>query len=195
MPRQRYRSKLEVFRDVLVATRHSSKKTRIMGLANLNHSGFQKHMEFARDQGLIVVNHGDYCLTDRADRVLAALQELMAKSNELDRAIQSLERSAVPRSATRWSEGAVLRNVSRIAWNDVERASDTPSSAFARSGAFNPSLPGLTGRRRDIAEILSGFSLTEPATVTTARSGRSVRRRQPETDETLPRQGVTRRRS
>lgn len=169
MARQRYRSKLEVFRDVLVATRHASKKTRIMGLANLNPTTFHKHMDFAIDQGLIVINGGEYHLTDKADRVLAALQELMAKSNELDRAIQSLERSAVPKNRNQWSEGAVLRNVSRIAWGEVHQSGSVGPSAFSKSGGLSRAPGGAHREPRTITEILSAIPLASPPTLTSSR--------------------------
>lgn len=155
LPRQRYRSKLEVFRDLLVATRHASRKTRIIGLANLNRSTFQKHMAIARAGGLVTLAESEYRLTEKADRVLAALQELMAKSNELDLTIQFLERSGLPPATKRWTEGAVLRQLSRVAWSEADVSSRSTGLAFARSGGISATPSGVSSRKHDIEEILS----------------------------------------
>jgi len=129
-----YRTKVEVFRDVLAAVRLSSKKTRIIGLANLNPATFRRHMTLARSQGLVSVIGGDYLLTDKASQVLDALDQLVTKSRELDDVVQLLERNALPTHSESWTSGAVLRHISRMAWSDVQRsAGDTPTS-FARSG-------------------------------------------------------------
>ena len=41
-----YRSKVEILRDFLVAIQESGKKTRIIGLANLNPSSFRPYLRF-----------------------------------------------------------------------------------------------------------------------------------------------------
>lgn len=180
MARARYRSKLEVFRDLLVATRHASKKTRIIGLANLNPSTFQRHMAIARAQGLVTVAAGGFQLTQKADQVLAALQELMAKSNELDNTIQFLERSGLPPAGTRWSDGTVLRQVSRLAWGETGGPSPSTGSAFARSGGVATKSPGEYGPSGGIEELLSTIA---------TRRGHSARLATPHRalgDEALP---------
>lgn len=165
MAQPRYRSKLEVFRDLLAATRRASRKTRIIGLANLNPQTFQKYIEFARGRGLVVENDGRYTLTDRADRALAVLQELMAKSNELDSAVQQLERSTCLGRIAGWSEGEVLRQISRMTWGEMHDEGRSVHASFARSAGVAPapvgklvvgnprlevlpSLPALGRRRR-----------------------------------------------
>ncbi len=172
MARQRYRSKLEVLRDLLVATRHASKKTRIMGLGNFNPATFRKHMGFAVDQGLVVANNGDYRLTNRADQVLAALQELMAKSTELDITIQFLERSGLPPGAKQWSEGAVLRQVSRLAWSEGTRVGSGTPSSFARSGAISSAPTGLPKTNGADSDPPSILNLSDPPSMAVARRGR-----------------------
>jgi predicted transcriptional regulator len=174
LPRARYRSKLEVFRDLLVATRHAPKKTRIIGLANLNPSTFQKHMAIARSGGLVTVTNGEYNLTEKADRVLAALQELMAKSNELDITIQFLERNGLPPATNRWTDGAVLRQVSRAAWSEAESLSHSPGSALARSGGIGASASGSPDRKRDIEEILSALATGRRSPLPSSRSGHGL---------------------
>jgi hypothetical protein len=115
-------------------------------------------MAIARSGGLVTVASGEYNLTDKADRVLAALQELMAKSNELDITIQFLERSGLPPATKRWTEGAVLRQVSRAAWSESESLSHSPGSGFARSAGLSANSSGSSGRKRDIEEILSALA-------------------------------------
>jgi predicted transcriptional regulator len=153
----RYRSKLEVFRDLLVAARHASKKTRIIGLANLNPSTFKKHMATARAGGLVTVTDGEYRLTVKADRVLAALQQLMAKSTELDLTLQFLEQSGLPSAGHPWKEGTVLRQVSRVAWGDGASSSHPSPASLSRSGGFAPSTPRRRSGKREIDEILVGL--------------------------------------
>jgi predicted transcriptional regulator len=140
-----YRTKVEVFRDVLAAVRLSSKKTRIIGLANLNPATFRRHMTVARSHGLVTVIGGDYLLTDKANRVLDALDQLVAKSRELDDVVQLLERNALPTNGEPWTSGAVLRNISRMAWNDVQRTGEEYSTPFARSGGST----ALSGKALD----------------------------------------------
>ena len=137
-----YRTKVEVFRDVLVATRLSSKKTRIMGLANLNPATFRRHMAVARSQGLVTVIAGEYLLTEKANRALQALDDLVARSRELDDVVRFLEQNALPPSASQWPAGEVLRRISSTAWSDAQRGDGALSSAFSRSGA-STSLAGI----------------------------------------------------
>lgn len=164
MAQARYRSKLEVLRDLLAATRHASRKTRIIGLANLNPATFQKYIGFARAQGLVEETDGNYRLTDRAERALGVLQELMAKSNELDSAVQLLERSTYLGPIAGWNDGDALRQISRMAWGEVQvgeksgraslnRARGSASATDLTLGRGIPTLLGLpslsiAGRRR-----------------------------------------------
>lgn len=161
-----YRSKLEVFRDVLLATRYASKKTRIIGLANLNPTTFQRHMALARAHGLIIQDDGDYRLTEKADQVLTALQELVVKSRELDDGVQSFGRSALSSSAGRRTDGVVLRYVSRLAWAEIRRSDTELPPSFARSAGISANPGGTPDSPRDILEILSALHMVhQPSSV------------------------------
>jgi predicted transcriptional regulator len=173
LPRRTYRSKLEVFRDVLVATRQASRKTRIIGLANLNPTSFQRHMALARAHGFVLVDDGDYRLTDKADRFLAALDEVMAKSLQLDEAVRSLEQSALAASPDQRRDGVVLRYISRLAWSEVQRPGNGSMPSFSRAGGVSANPNGSPDRTRDLSEILSSLprmpqsnlaALTDPRT-------------------------------
>lgn len=172
MTRRTYRSKLELFRDLLVAVRYSSKKTRIMGLANLNPATFRKHMALARAQGLVVVSGTDYCLTERADEVLFALQQLVVKGRELDDGVRFFERSALHRSSDHSAEGAILRHISRFAWGEFQRVGDGGSHSFSRAGGRVTSAAGTRDVPHDPLEILSSLPRARESMTAASRPGR-----------------------
>jgi len=140
----RYRTKIEVLRDFLHATRQESKKTRIIGVANLNPSSFQKYLEACTRLDLVRESSEGYELTPRAEVVLDRIERLLEKSSEAEAAFQALDRF-LRDSALSGDSPPALRYVSRIAWNQVARPNSESgpplprSNALDRSGAY-PSL-------------------------------------------------------
>lgn len=90
MKPRRYRTKFEVLRDVLEASRHGSKKTRIIGLANLNHESFDSYVSFCLRNGLLVRRDGGYETTARAEETLGTIEVVLTKVSELDEALRAL---------------------------------------------------------------------------------------------------------
>jgi predicted transcriptional regulator len=153
--RRSYRSKLELFRDLLVATRYASKRTRIIGLANLNPETFHKHMALAGTLGLVAVDGSDYRLTERAEPVLVALQDVLARSQEIDGAVQALERSILPQGEELAAEVSVRHHISRIAWVEIQRLDRAGAASFPRSGG--PVSRGSAPPSRDLLDVLSAL--------------------------------------
>ncbi len=86
-----YRTRLEVLHDFLDASRRASRKTRIIGLANLNPAYFDSYARFCVEQHLLEVTREGYRPTELADQVLAAIRQVLSKTAELDGAIRSLD--------------------------------------------------------------------------------------------------------
>lgn len=173
MAGRRYRSKVEVFRDLLVATRQSSKKTRIIGLANLNPSTFRRHMEVAVSQGLVSVVGGDYLLTERANRALEAFDAILTMSRDLDNVVQTLKRTALYPGAEHWVAGQALRHISPKDWNGERAAGAVPPATFDRSGATTSvtgKILALTQGRVALVEGLPGIEAPPSSTRSNRRS-------------------------
>jgi len=114
----RYRSKIEVLGDFLGAVDQARKKTRIVGLANLNQASFEKYLAFCLDLCLVETRPDGYHLTAKAAAALGALERIVAKSAEVDRAVGDLHR--VLRNGQDPEDGGLtLRWVSRLAWTEV----------------------------------------------------------------------------
>jgi predicted transcriptional regulator len=79
-----------VLRDLLSAARREGRKTRIIGIANLNHSSFRKYARIAEARGLLVNNAAGYGTTPLAEEWLRGVDEVLAKKNELDEAVRRL---------------------------------------------------------------------------------------------------------
>jgi len=94
------------------------KKTRIVGLANLNPASFEKYLAFCLDLRLVETRPDGYHLTAKAAAALSALERIVAKSAEVDRAVGDLHR--VLRNGQDPDDGGLtLRWVSRLAWTEV----------------------------------------------------------------------------
>lgn len=115
---RKYRTKLEVLRAVLTATRTDASKTRIIGAANLNPDSFRRYLGFALRHGLLVEHNGRYRATPRAALVEEAIDEVLDKASQLELALRSLERSVArePRAPER---SEPLRLVARLAWQEL----------------------------------------------------------------------------
>lgn len=85
-----YRTRLEVLHDFLEASRRTTRKTRIIGLANLNPGYFDIYAQFCLDHGLLELTTDGYRSTELAEQVLVAIRRILSKTAELDGAIRSL---------------------------------------------------------------------------------------------------------
>jgi len=119
---RQYRSRLEILRDFLTATRDAGRKTRIIGLANLNPTSFRDYLEYSIALGLVQDTSGGYRLTPRADVVLDAIQRLLVRTAEVDAALLDLQRGLEGLPSAAPSAPGTLRFVSRIAWNEIARS-------------------------------------------------------------------------
>lgn len=136
----RYRTKPEVLNDFLDAVRRSPKKTRIVGLANLNPASFEKYLAFCQAFDLVETFPGGYHLTTKGVGALDALERLATKTSEIHRAVEDLQRILGTPSAVRGGE-LTLRWASRLAWDEIvlSKAAEGPGFAIARpSGAPAP---------------------------------------------------------
>jgi len=119
---KQYRSRLEILRDFLDATREGGKKTRIIGLANLNPSSFQSYLDYCVALRLIQDTPAGYRLTPRADIVLDAIERLLSRSAEVDAALLALQKGVEGAPTPGSPSKGALRYVSRLAWNEVVRS-------------------------------------------------------------------------
>ena len=140
---RKYRTRLEVLHDLLEASQKTSRKTRIIGLANLNPAYFEIYARFCLDHHLLQFTTDGYRPTDRTEPVLAAIRRVISKSSELDDALRSLasvvrqdpEVGDLGGPATRvygsdgWEEGL---------WHSVPRLSLPRSGAIARPPVAGP---------------------------------------------------------
>lgn len=94
---RRYRSKIEVLRDLLEAARQDQCKTRIIGQANLNEESFTRYARYAIDEGLLERREDStYHATARGELWREAANAVLAKEGELASAFGELSRLIVP---------------------------------------------------------------------------------------------------
>ena len=117
-----YRTKVEILLDFLRAVRETGKKSRIVALANLNPASFRPYLDFCLTRELVQETSGGYRLTSRAEGVLKSIQELIARSEEVDAALRELHRGFDAYRPTARSTKPALRYVSTLAWNQVGRS-------------------------------------------------------------------------
>lgn len=89
---RRYRSKVEVLRDLLEAARQDRRKTRIIGRANLNEESFARYAFLALAEGLLErVDHG-FRATPLGEEWVGAADVVLTKRAELFDAVEALAR-------------------------------------------------------------------------------------------------------
>lgn len=173
---RKYRTRIEVLRDLLEASQKTGRKTRIIGLANLNPGYFETYARFCLDHRLLEFTTEGYRPTERTEPVLAAIRRVVSKSSELDDALQFLasvirqgpELGNLGGPATRvyasggW-EGAL--------WHSVPRLPISRSSATARTPETYP-LPSLHGPLPTLTTRAS-ISAPHPDATDPTGSGRS----------------------
>lgn len=105
MRSRKYRAKIEILRDVLAAAKHEDKKTRIMGLANLNTSSLDRYLAYCVEHNLLLPQNGGFQITPRAEQTLEAINVVLSKDSQLSDAVEELGRLA---GETRWSRGGPI---------------------------------------------------------------------------------------
>lgn len=144
MGKRRYRSKLELFRDFLRAVQQDPKKTRILGLANLNPRSFERYARHCLEQELVVRTPVGYQLTARAEAVLGRLDRLLAMRTEVTLALSTLERLVGPNAGAPSGTTEPPRYVSPIIWAgelldaDLTRSLARPVSSPSPAGPVAP---------------------------------------------------------
>jgi predicted transcriptional regulator len=131
----RNRGRLEILHDFLEAARREPKKTRIIGLANLNPASFEKYLRYCLELDLMRVTPGGYRLTPRADVAQLAIRRFMEKSQELDGAFRDLQRTFGTLGLSSAGDRGGSRGLGAPTWMEVILASGPGArSPYDRSG-------------------------------------------------------------
>jgi predicted transcriptional regulator len=157
MPTQRrYRTKLEVLRDLVVAAAREPRKTRIIGLANLNRTSFDRYARLALSLGLLEHRAGGYAPTALAEGWVDAVDSVLGKGSELSAALGQLSqltsRGARPAAPKRSADTeSTVRSIARLAWSNLS-VPELAEQMASRSGglltvtAGRPAVPNGGGR-------------------------------------------------
>lgn len=142
---KRYRSRIEVLRDFLVAARTAPKKTRIMGLANLNPRSFHKYSRLALELELVTNVSGSYSLTPKAERVLESLDQIVSRSEAVESALSNFRRECSLSPGAETPRGTTLRQASQAAWAEITRGIETAGEVRLKGVdlAVSSARPGL----------------------------------------------------
>jgi predicted transcriptional regulator len=125
----RYRTKVEVLRDILRSTEPPSSKSRIVRLANLNPVSFDHYLAFCVGAGLLESTGTRYRRTDSGQAVITAIDRLVKKAEELGFAVEELGSCIGQEEPRVLSNLPVLRMASAEAWEELARRG-------ARSGGY-----------------------------------------------------------
>lgn len=142
----RYRTKIEVLRDIVRAASNEERKTRIIGMANLNQSSFQRYSKLGVSLGLLEPTASGLTATPAAEEWLFAVDTILSKGTEVAAAIDSLYRLTQPTSENGKSTPRgkppydAVQLLARLAWADLRPASRGISGGRPGSGrrAFSP---------------------------------------------------------
>lgn len=137
---RQYRGRVEILRDFLGAVGAHERKTRIIGVANLNPSSFQKYLDFCLTLDLVQKSPGGYRLTPRANAVLDSIDRLLVKSGEVDDTLVEFRRAFSRSQSVAPGTKSTLRYISRLAWDEVCR---TNAGSAAGGTAFHQSADAL----------------------------------------------------
>ena len=135
---RRYRTKLEVLRDLVVVAGREPRKTRIIGLANLNRSSFDRYVRLALSLGLLEHRGAGYAPTARAEGWLEAVDSVLGKGGELSAAMGQLSQLTAgevrsgPASRS-LDRDSTMRSISRLAWSNLF-VPELTEGGSARSG-------------------------------------------------------------
>jgi len=131
----RYRTKIEVLRDIVRAASTEERKTRIIGMANLNQGSFQRYASLGVSLGLLKPTGVGLSATPAAEEWLGAVETILSKSSEVAAAIESLGRiTRIPgeggrRSSRQKPAYDAVQLLGRLAWADLR-----PSAAGISAG-------------------------------------------------------------
>jgi predicted transcriptional regulator len=115
-----YRTRLEVLRDILGVPGEEANKSRIIRLANLNPTAFDRYVSFCLDSGLLELADNRYRKTGVCVPAIQAINHVLAKAEELGSAIRELGTTIGLESLD--PEAPVLRFASSAAWGDLTRS-------------------------------------------------------------------------
>ena len=104
-----YRTKVEVLRDLLEATRQQEGKTRIIGRANLNEISFERYALLALTEGLLARAERGFRITPLGEAWVGAANRMLTKQDEFQRALKDLTRLQAPHEGPR-SPGLLVRD-------------------------------------------------------------------------------------
>ena len=95
----KYRSRLEIIRDILNAVGGGAKKTRIMYIANLSYKLLGKYLNKTIEAGLISSNNDFYEVTEKGQAFLERFDDFSSRYSRLERQLEeiSFERDVLER--------------------------------------------------------------------------------------------------
>jgi predicted transcriptional regulator len=85
----KYRDGLRIIADILHAAGDGSKKTRIMYLANLSYSLFEKYLRETVKTGFLRLNDGGYEVTKKGQDFLEKYHDFSSRYSKLESELQS----------------------------------------------------------------------------------------------------------
>jgi hypothetical protein len=150
-------------------------KSRILRWANLNPTAFDRYISFCLESGVLEMTDNRYRKTGVSLPAVQAINQVLAKAEELGSAIRDLGTTFGRPEAEADLGGPVVRFASSAAWDDLTRSGGHGNGFWlypAASKWVDPAtLLGIT------AEPLSGSMALEPvpATSVRARAGRTRR--------------------
>ena len=139
----RYRTKIEVLRDIVRAASTEQRKTRIIGMANLNQGSFQRYASLGVSLGLLKPTQIGLMATPAGEEWLGAVETILSKTSEVAAAIESLGRithgghpGAAARERPKPAYDAV-QLLGRLAWADL-RPAPVPSAEMRSDADRRP---------------------------------------------------------
>ena len=132
-----YRTRLEVLRDILGVPGDEANKSRIIRLANLNPTAFDRYVRFCLETGLLELEDNRYRKTGVSVPAIQAINHVLAKAGELGTAIRDLGTTLGREGVDLDSQAPVVRFASAAAWGDLTR-SGAPGNGSASYDAASP---------------------------------------------------------
>jgi predicted transcriptional regulator len=86
----RYRDGLGIIADILHAAGSGAKKTRIMGVANLSYTLFEKYLGTTVQVGFLQLNEEGYEVTEKGQDFLEKYHALSSKYSKVESELQSV---------------------------------------------------------------------------------------------------------
>lgn len=92
---RRYRTKLKILRDFLLAVSKEHKKTRIMYAADMNPLTFKKYLENYITQGFIRCKDNEYFITEKGIKTLNMCENVLGKIEEIEALVKEAPESGL----------------------------------------------------------------------------------------------------